>query len=177
MNRTFDGLYPLLKRGFLFILPKVTIWVIAFGKIKRERKGIQMSDNRRKVNGEQLVKLLNYGFTRRQCADFFNCTEMVINTFVRKEYGMTFEQLKAEHSAQLKANIMSNLINLSETNATVAIFLAKSVCGLNENFSAPANDDSEKAFAGALRKASKRISDAKDMVSIPDDDGSGEDIL
>ena len=39
MNRTFDGLYPLLKRGFLFILPKVTIWVIAFGKIKRERKG------------------------------------------------------------------------------------------------------------------------------------------
>ena len=136
-----------------------------------------MADNRRKVNGEQLVKLLKYGFSRRQCADFFNCTEMVINTFVRKEYGMTFEQLKAEHSAQLKANIMSNLINLSETNATVAIFLAKSVCGLNENFSAPANDDSEKAFAGALKKASRSISQAKDLVSIPDDDGSGEDIL
>lgn len=159
------------------MLPKVTIWVIAFGRIKRERKGIQMSDNRRKVNGEQLVKLLTYGFSRRQCAEFFNCTEMVINSFVRKEFGMTFEQLKAEHSAQLKANIMSNLINLSESNATVAIFLAKSVCGLNENYSAPVNDDSEKAFAGALKKASRSISQAKELVSIPDDDGREGDSL
>ena len=110
--------------------------------------------------------------------DFFNCTEMVINTFVRKEYGMTFEQLKAEHSAQLKANIMSNLINLSETNATVAIFLAKSVCGLNENYNAPANEDAETAFAGALRKASRLIGNSKDLVSVPDrldDDAEEED--
>ena len=135
-----------------------------------------MASDRRKVNGEQLVKLLNCGFTRRQCADFFNCTEMVINTFVRKEYGMTFEQLKAEHSAQLKANIMSNLINLSETNATVAIFLAKSVCGLNENYNATANEDAETAFAGALKKASRLIGGSKDLVSVPDrlDDDGGE---
>ena len=121
------------------------------------------------------MKLLKCGFTRRQCADFFNCTEMVINTFVRKEYGMTFEQLKAEHSAQLKANIMCNLINLSETNATVAIFLAKSVCGLNENFSAPVNDEAENAFAGALKKASRLIGNSRDLVSVPDRIDGGEE--
>ena len=127
-----------------------------------------MASDRRKVNGEQLVKLLNCGFTRRQCADFFNCTEMVINTFVRKEYGMTFEQLKAEHGVQAQASIIANLMALSKRNASAAIFLAKSVCGLNENYAAPSNDDAETAFAGALRKASRLIGNSKDLVSVPD---------
>ena len=95
--------------------------------------------------------------------------------FVKENYnGRTFEQLKAEYTAQTQSMIMLNLLNLSKKNANVAIFLAKSVCGLNENYSAPVNDDAENAFAGALKKASRNISNAKNLVSIPDDTDYGE---
>ena len=95
--------------------------------------------------------------------------------FVKENYnGRTFEQLKAEYTAQTQSMIMLNLLNLSKKNANVAIFIAKSVCGLHENYSAPVNDDAENAFAGALKKASRNISNAKDLVSIPDDTDYGE---
>ena len=135
------------------------------------------ADKMIKINKTQLENLLRLGLSCQQICDFFVISRTTLSRFVKANYdGMTFEQLKAEHSAQLKANIMSNLINLSETNATVAIFLAKSVCGLNENYNAPANEDAETAFAGALKKASRLIGGSKDLVSVPDrlDDDGGE---
>ena len=131
-----------------------------------------------KINKTQLESILHLGFTQRQVCDFFGTSKSTLLRFVKENYnGRTFEQLKAEYTAQTQSMIMLNLLNLSKKNANVAIFLAKSVCGLNENYSAPVNDDAENAFAGALKKASRSISQAKDLVSIPDDDGSEEGML
>ena len=131
-----------------------------------------------KINKTQLENLLRLGLSCQQICDFFVISRYTLTRFVKANYnGMTFEQLKAEHGVQAQASIIANLMALSKRNASAAIFLAKSVCGLNENYSAPANEDAENAFAGALKKASRSISQAKDLVSIPDDDGSGEDIL
>lgn len=136
------------------------------------------ADNMIKINKTQLENLLRLGLSCQQICDFFVISRYTLTRFVKANYnGMTFEQLKAEHGVQAQASIIANLMALSKRNASAAIFLAKSVCGLNENYSAPANEDAENAFAGALKKASRSISQAKDLVSIPDDDGSGEDIL
>lgn len=138
-----------------------------------------MADHRkRKVEEQQLIKLLQLGFTRQQICDFFCITPKGLQSYIKDTFeGRTFNDLKAEYSVQMQATVMANLVNLSKHNAHVAIFLAKSICGLNENYSAPVNEDAENAFAGALKKASRSISQAKDLVSIPDNDGSGEDIL
>ena len=131
-----------------------------------------------KINKTQLESILRLGFTQRQVCDFFGTSKSTLLRFVKENYnGRTFEQIKAEYTAQTQSMIMLNLLNLSKKNANVAIFLAKSVCGLNENYSAPVNDDAENAFACALKKASRSTSQAKDLVSIPDNDGSGEDML
>lgn len=137
------------------------------------------TEERIKINKTQLENILRLGFSQKQVCDFFGTSRTALTRFIKKEYGQSvnFEQLKAENTAQTQSIIMMNLLNLSKKNANVAIFLAKSVCGLNENYSAPANEDAENAFAGALKKASRSISQAKDLVSIPDNDGSGEDIL
>lgn len=135
-------------------------------------------DKKIKINKTQLENLLRLGLSCQQICDFFVISRYTLTRFVKANYnGMTFEQLKAEHGVQAQASIIANLMALSKRNASAAIFLAKSVCGLNENYSAPANEDAENAFAGALKKASRSISQAKDLVSIPDNDGSGEDIL
>ena len=123
-----------------------------------------------KINKTQLESILRLGFTQQQVCDFFGTSKSTLLRFVKENYnGRTFEQIKAEYTAQTQSMIMLNLLNLSKKNANVAIFLAKSVCGLNENYSAPVNDDAENAFAGALKKASRNISNAKSLVSIPDD--------
>ncbi len=128
-----------------------------------------------KINKTQLESILRLGFTQQQVCDFFGTSKSTLLRFVKENYnGRTFEQLKAEYTAQTQSMIMLNLLNLSKKNANVAIFLAKSVCGLNENYSAPVNDDAENAFAGALKKASRNISNAKNLVSIPDDTDYGE---
>ena len=128
-----------------------------------------------KINKTQLESILRLGFTQQQVCDFFGTSKSTLLRFVKENYnGRTFEQIKAEYTAQTQSMIMLNLLNLSKKNANVAIFLAKSVCGLNENYSAPVNDDAENAFAGALKKASRNISNAKDLVSIPDDTDYGE---
>ena len=128
-----------------------------------------------KINKTQLESILRLGFTQQQVCDFFGTSKSTLLRFVKENYnGRTFEQLKAEYTAQTQSMIMLNLLNLSKKNANVAIFLAKSVCGLNENYSAPVNDDAENAFAGALKKGSRNISNAKNLVSIPDDTDYGE---
>ena len=128
-----------------------------------------------KINKTQLESILRLGFTQQQVCDFFGTSKSTLLRFVKENYnGRMFEQLKAEYTAQTQSMIMLNLLNLSKKNANVAIFLAKSVCGLNENYSAPVNDDAENAFAGALKKASRNISNAKNLVSIPDDTDYGE---
>ena len=128
-----------------------------------------------KINKTQLESILRLGFTQQQVCDFFGTSKSTLLRFVKENYnGRTFEQIKAEYTAQTQSMIMLNLLNLSKKNANVAIFLAKSVCGLNENYSAPVNDDAENAFAGALKKASRNISNAKNLVSIPDDTNYGE---
>ena len=128
-----------------------------------------------KINKTQLESILRLGFTQQQVCDFFGTSKSSLLRFVKENYnGRTFEQIKAEYTAQTQSMIMLNLLNLSKKNANVAIFLAKSVCGLNENYSAPVNDDAENAFAGALKKASRNISNAKNLVSIPDDTDYGE---
>ena len=136
------------------------------------------ADKTIKINKTQLENLLRLGLSCQQICDFFVISRYTLTRFVKANYnGMTFEQLKAEYGVQAQASIIANLMALSKRNASAAIFLAKSVCGLNENYSAPANEDAENAFAGALKKASRSISQAKDLVSIPDNDGSGEDML
>ena len=133
------------------------------------------ADNMIKINKTQLENLLRLGLSCQQICDFFVISRYTLTRFVKANYnGMTFEQLKAEHGVQAQASIIANLMALSKRNASAAIFLAKSVCGLNENYSAPANEDAENAFAGALKKASRSISQAKDLVSIPDDDDGRE---
>ena len=136
------------------------------------------AEERIRINKTQLESILRLGFTRQQVCDFFGATKSTLVRFIKDNYdGKTFEQLKAEYTAQTQSMIMLNLLNLSKKNANVAIFLAKSVCGLNENYSAPVNDDAENAFAGALKKASRNISNAKNLVSIPDDTDYGEEDL
>ena len=128
-----------------------------------------------KINKTQLESILRLGLTQQQVCDFFGTSRSTLLRIVKENYnGRTFEQIKAEYTAQTQSMIMLNLLNLSKKNANVAIFLAKSVCGLNENYSAPVNDDAENAFAGALKKASRNISNAKNLVSIPDDTDYGE---
>lgn len=119
------------------------------------------------IDKDQLVCLLGYGFTRAQCCEFFKVDRLTLQRFIKANFGMTFEELKAEQSVGLKANIMSNLINLSAKNASVAIFLGKSICGLSETATAPPDEEAGQAFASAIKKATKAIGGMEGLASVP----------
>lgn len=128
------------------------------------------------IDKDQLVSLLGYGFTRAQCCEFFKVDRLTLQRFIKANFdGMTFEELKAEQSVGLKANIMSNLINLSAKNASVAIFLGKAVCGLTETATAPPDEEAGMAFASAIKKATKAIGDMDGLASVPSLDAEEED--
>lgn len=130
-----------------------------------------------KINKTQLESLLRLGLSCQQICDFFLVSRNTLSKFVKKNYGgITFEQLKAEHGVQAQASIIANLMALSKRNASAAIFLAKSMCGLNESYSAPANEEAETAFASAIKKAARSISNARDLVSVPDEMEADSDV-
>lgn len=120
------------------------------------------------IKKEQLVQLLRCGLTRQQICDFFGVDRLTLQRYIKKNFdGATFEEVKAENEAYLRAGIMSNLINLSKKNASVAIFLAKSVCGLSETASAPPNEEAGLAFTTALKRASRSIGNSEGLATVP----------
>ena len=64
-----------------------------------------------KINKTQLESILRLGFTQRQVCDFFGTSKSSLLRFVKENYnGRTFEQLKAEYTAQTQSMIMLNLL-------------------------------------------------------------------
>lgn len=85
---------------------------------------------RKEVDMEQLDKLLKLGCTIKECASFFYMSRDCLTRKVKEATGQTFEERKEELGEYRKIKLRENLLNMSEKNAAVAIFLAKNWLGM-----------------------------------------------
>ena len=120
------------------------------------------------IKKDQVQSLWRVGMTRSQICDFFHVTPNTLQTFCKKEFGKKFEEVKAENSVFLQPNVMTNLVKLSQRNASAAIFLAKAVCGLSDQTVTVANEEANESFANALKTASRSIGNLSNLASVPD---------
>lgn len=131
---------------------------------------------KKEINEEQLLTLLRCGFTRQQCCEFFFVSKQTLLTFVKDHFNMKFEELQKQQACFLKANILSNLVGMSKKQPAVAIFLAKSICGLAETpVSQYEESDNFKSFSKSVQQASKVLEGkTKDfVVGVPNDTPNG----
>lgn len=106
---------------------------------------------------EQLCKLQ---CTEAEVASFFGVNVGTLVTWISKTYdGRTWEDVFAEKSAGGRISMRRNLIRLSETNAAVAIFLAKNFLGMTDRQDVAVthhDDDSARAMEAFFAAKKKR---------------------
>ena len=84
------------------------------------------------IDREEFEKLCNLQCTKVEIAGFFNCSDDTIEKFCRREYNMTFTEIFRIKSAGGKISLRRNMFRMSESNATVAIWLSKQHLGMKE---------------------------------------------
>lgn len=121
------------------------------------------------IKKEQLIQLLRCGLNRQQICDFYGVSPFTLNSYCKRNFdGKTFEQVKAENMTALQAKVMTNLLNLSARNASAAIFLAKSICGMSDQPMTPVDNEAGEAFVTAIKTASRSIGNLASLATVPD---------
>lgn len=67
--------------------------------------------------------------TKPEVARLCRCSEDTIDRWVKREYGESFAVVQEKYSEQGKMSLRRNQLRLSETNATMAIWLGKQWLG------------------------------------------------
>lgn len=88
-----------------------------------------MARPRIKIDKAEFQKLCGLMCTLEEIAGWFNCSEDTIENFCKREYGMRFSDVYKKYSSVGKISLRRNQMRLSETNASMAIFLGKQYLG------------------------------------------------
>lgn len=77
------------------------------------------------IDKEQFEKLCTVHLPEKVIADFFHCSEDTVNEWCKRTYKQTFKEKSEELQAGGKASLAYNQLRLSETNASMGIWLGK----------------------------------------------------
>lgn len=85
----------------------------------------------KEINLDQLAALRAIGATDTEISAFFGVSHDVLDR--RKKSDPEFLEVYEESFSKFKLSLRRNLLKLSETNASAAIFLAKNVLGMRDD--------------------------------------------
>lgn len=108
------------------------------------------------IDKDIFEKLCEYQCTLREIAGIFKCSEDTIERWSKRTYKETFAEVYKKYSANGKMSLRRNQFKLSETNATMAIWLGKQYLGQRDKDIAEAAEKSNGVLESilALRNAS-----------------------
>lgn len=91
-----------------------------------------MARPRIKIDRAQFEKLCGLQCTLPEFADFFECSEDTIERWCRREYGHSFAEVFRIKRGRGKIALRRNQFKLSESNASMAIWLGRQYLGQTE---------------------------------------------
>lgn len=80
---------------------------------------------------ETLCSLLS--FTQEKIADFFGCSVSTLKEWCYREYGQNYSNVVKQKRTKGEAELAKNQLELSKTNASMAIFLGKQYLNQRDN--------------------------------------------
>lgn len=81
---------------------------------------------------KEFEKLCALQCTEEEIAGWYACSVDTIERFCKREYGVTFAEAYKIHSASGRMSLRRNQFKLSETNASMAIWLGKQYLGQSD---------------------------------------------
>lgn len=115
-----------------------------------------MARPRIKIDKTEFQKLCGLLCTLEEIASWFNCSEDTIENFCKREYSARFSDIYKKYSAVGKISLRRNQMRLSETNASMAIFLGKQYLGQTD---ASRNKETESRVATVFENMKQAFSD------------------
>lgn len=94
--------------------------------------------------------------TEVEIAALFDCSVATIERWCEREYGTTFEDIYKQKCNKGKISLRRNQFKLSETNATMAIWLGKQWLGQRDDNSNGANTLQPEAMTIEIRDCRKK---------------------
>lgn len=85
-----------------------------------------------KIDRTQFENLCGLMCTEEEIAGFFHCSVATIERWCKREYRANFAEVFKKYSARGKISLRRNQLRLSETNASMAIFLGKNYLGQSD---------------------------------------------
>ncbi len=85
---------------------------------------------RKEINQEEFERLCGLQCTKKEICDWFDLTDKTLERRVKDQYGVGFSEIFEKKRVKGKISLRRNLLRMSETNASVAIFLAKNWLGM-----------------------------------------------
>ena len=87
---------------------------------------------RKEINWEEFEKILLFLPTLPEVASYFGVSERTFQRAVHRQYKENYDTLLKRFGEKTKISLRRNLLKMSETNASAAIFLAKNLLGMRD---------------------------------------------
>lgn len=94
-----------------------------------------MRRGRKKINidVETFEKLCKMQCTETEICGWFSCSDETLNSWCKRNYGRTFQQIYAEKRESGKISLRRTQWKLAESSAAMAIFLGKNYLGQTDD--------------------------------------------
>lgn len=130
----------------------------------------------KEINDEYFRGLCEIQCTLPEVAAVFHCSQSTIERWCQRTYGKSFGDIFKEYAPLGKTSVRRALFKLKETNASVAIFMAKQY--LNMSDTPQADEDSDTAqqitrLGELLWKGKKTYGAAAASSDAPEQQGEG----
>ncbi len=122
MPRKKDPTKPKSKGG----RPKIPL-------ITRDLSDLENKLPKREINFDQVLYWIDLGSPAEEIAGAFHVSCDTLERRIKEHTGLGFAQLKERCSGGAKTNLRNNQYKLSETNATMGIWLGKQWLGQRDN--------------------------------------------
>ena len=94
-----------------------------------------MRRGRKKINIdiETFEKLCKMQCTENEICSWFSCSDETLNSWCKRNYGRTFQQIYSEKRESGKISLRRTQWKLAESSAAMAIFLGKNYLGQTDD--------------------------------------------
>lgn len=121
---------------------------------------------KKEINKDELDKLLRLSMSLKETANWFDCSEMTMLRFIKKEYGEGFDTLRDKRFVYTKAAIKRCQIEKAlKSDNTMLIWCGKQYLGQSDKNQLQVEDVTIRDKAEALAKLQEAMDRIKEEIA------------
>jgi AraC-like DNA-binding protein len=102
----------------------------------------EMGRPHKKIDAQELEKLMQYNPTLKDAADFFCVSDSTLAKFIQDTWSQTYTEFRDQRFVRTKVSLIQTAISRANKNSnTMLIFALKNLCGWADKVEARIQDD------------------------------------